>query len=80
MSEKIGGKEMMHHDIIAIRTIDEKRTTINAKNVAHFDLDYSRDVARFDFINGDFIEFMKRNIISIEFVTLNAEEGGEDER
>lgn len=57
----------MTHKEIVIKLIDGSAETIKTKNVLRYDLEFSPQVARFDFNNGDFLEFTRQNILWIEF-------------
>ena len=57
----------MTHKEIAIKLVDGSVEIIKTKNVSRYDLEFSPQVARFDFNNGDFIEFTRQNILWIGF-------------
>jgi hypothetical protein len=58
----------MKYEEVKIVCVDGYITTLNAKNIKSCDLDYcSSQIVRFDFNDGSFMEFTRRNIIFIKF-------------
>ena len=57
----------MKYEEVKIACVDGNTITINAKSIKSCDL--SSQIVRFDFNNGTFMEFTRRNVIYIQFKT-----------
>lgn len=55
-----------------IKTIDGNIHRFFNEDINYYDFDYDKHIVRFDFKDGSFIEFNKRNIVYIEGITYNA--------
>lgn len=57
-----------------IRTIDGQIYRFHNKEINHYDFDYNSEVIRFDFKDGSFVEFYKRNVVYVEAIVESEEE------
>ena len=57
-----------------IRTIDGQIYRFYNENINYYDFDYTPKIIRFDFKDGSFIEFYKRNVVYVEAIVEREEE------
>lgn len=65
--KEIGGmlRAIPNEEVFKIKTIDGELYVFPIARIFRWDLEYSPQIARFDFKDGAFIEFTRRNIVCI---------------
>ena len=58
---------MIHH--FNIRTIDGQIYRFYNDDIYKFNFDYTPEIIRFDFKDGSFIAFYKRNVVYVEAIS-----------
>ena len=58
-------RKLTNEEVFKIKTVDGELYVFPIARIFRWDLEYSPQIARFDFKDGAFIEFTRRNIVCI---------------